>query len=146
MNLDLTELLRSLNEFRVKYLVIGGYAVSYHSEPRYTKDLDIWVEPSVGNSKKLVSTLSDYGAPVDNLAVDDFAKPGLLYVFGIPPNRVDILTSPKGCRFATAWKNKVTVSVQGVRAKFIGKNDLLKLKRAAGRAQGLIDIEKLRQS
>ena len=85
MNSDFKDLLSCLNEKKVKYLVVGGYAVTYYAEPRYTKDLDLWVEASPQNSRRLVRALSDFGAPTDSLAPLDFATPGVLFIFGIPP-------------------------------------------------------------
>ena len=101
MNSDFVEILQFLNVRKVKYLVIGGYAVTYYSEPRYTKDLDILVEDSKANSIKLFKVLKEFGAPVDNLNELDFAEKGTIYVFGIPPNRIDILSGIKGVNFET---------------------------------------------
>jgi hypothetical protein len=143
MNSDFRDLLHCLNECKVKYLVIGGYAVSYHAEPRYTKDLDLWVEASPANSKKIHKALQKFGAPTDNLLELDFAKPGTLFVFGLEPNRIDILNRAKGATFANAWKNKVTVKLDKIAIPFISKSDLKKLKRAMGRKQDLLDLENL---
>ena len=143
MNSDLIELFYCLNEHKVKYLIIGGQAVIYHAEPRFTKDLDILVEPSKLNSKRLVSALKQFGAPTDNLNDGDFSKKGTLFVFGIAPNRVDILTGASGVTFTTAWKNRVVVEQKKVKTFFCSKADLIKMKRAAGRPQDLLDIEAL---
>jgi len=146
MNSDLIELLQCLNEYKVRYLVIGGQAVIVHSEPRYTKDLDIWVEASKQNSKKLVEALEDFGAPTNALKADDFVRPGTLFIFGIEPNRVDILNAPKGTTFKSAYTNKKVITYEGVKVPFIGLAELIKLKRAAGRKQDKMDLEKLERS
>ena len=144
MNSDFKDLLRCLSKERVKYLIIGGYAVSYYSEPRYTKDLDIWVEPTKSNSKKVIKALTTFGAPTDNLDEADFSKRGTLFIFGLPPNRVDILTSPKGATFKTAWKNKTVVNLNKLKLNFISIKDLIKLKKATGRPQDKLDLESLK--
>ena len=144
MHRDYLELLQCLNDHKVKYLVIGGYAVIRYSEPRYTKDLDIWIEASKANAKKTLKALTEFEAPVDNLTIDELAKPGLIYVFGVPPIRVDILNKAKGSTFKTAWSNREKVDVGGVKANFVSKSVLIKLKKAAGRAQDKADLEKLK--
>ncbi len=143
MDPNYLDLLRLLNEYKVKYLIIGGYAVINYTEPRYTKDLDIWVEASVTNAKKLINALGEFGAPIDNLTVDDLSTPGLLYVFGIPPLRVDILNRASGVKFENAWKNRNTIKIEKNKVNFVDLKALIKLKRAANRAQDLADLEKL---
>lgn len=138
------DLLRCLNGAKVKYLIIGGYAVIYHSEPRYTKDLDIWIEASAQNARRTIQALREFDAPIDNLTVEDLETPGLIYVFGLPPLRVDILNKATGCSFASAWKARAKVKIDGVLANFIDKAGLIKLKKAAGRPQDLADLEKLK--
>ena len=140
---DYLELLQCLNDNNVKYLVIGGYAVIQYAEPRYTKDIDIWVEASTANAKKLLKALSKFGAPISNLTVEELAIPGLVYVFGIPPVRVDILNRASGGKFETAWKSKNVVVLDGTRINFISKPDLIKLKKSAGRPQDIADISAL---
>jgi hypothetical protein len=100
MNSDLIELLQSLKKYRVRYLIVGGQAVIAYAEPRYTKDLDLWVEPTKENAKRLVKSLQAFGAPLASVAEEDFSKEGTIFIFGIEPNRVDILTKVKGAVFA----------------------------------------------
>lgn len=140
---DYLDLLQLLNDNKVKYLVIGGYAVIQYAEPRYTKDIDIWVEANLSNAKKLLNALNQFGAPTDNLTVEEIAKPGLVFVFGIPPLRVDILNNAKGCSFESAWKNKNKVLVKKTNVNFIAKSDLIKLKKKANRPQDLADLSQL---
>lgn len=140
---DYLDLLQCLNDHRIRYLIIGGYAVIHYAEPRYTKDLDIWFEPTESNARKLINALESFGAPTENLSVDELKTPGLVYVFGVPPVRVDMLNKPKGATFKTAWKNKKSVEVSGVKMNFVDRNTLKKLKRAVGRPQDLADLEKL---
>lgn len=145
MHQDYLDLLQCLNEKKVKYLVIGGYAVIHYATPRYTKDLDLWIEASAENAKKVLKALSKFGAPIDNLSIQELSKPGLIYVFGIPPIRVDILNGALGCRFLNAWKNKNTVKIESTNVHIISKAELLKLKKKAGRAQDKADIEALKK-
>ena len=142
---DYLELLLCLNDNKVKYLVIGGYAVIQYSEPRYTKDIDIWVEASVVNAKKLLKALKHFGAPIANLSVEELAMPGLVYVFGIPPVRVDILNRVSGGKFEVAWKAKNVITLEGTKINFASKVDLIKMKKSAGRPQDLADIASLKK-
>jgi hypothetical protein len=143
MNSDFKDLLRFLNEYRVRYLVIGGHAVSYYTEPRYTKDIGIWIEASSVNARKIMKALSKFGAPVDNISTDDFAKPGTLFVFGVAPNRVDILNRVKGASFASAWKDRVSVQFEDIRICFISRKHLLAQKKAANRPRDKLDVKAL---
>jgi predicted nucleotidyltransferase len=142
---DYLDLLQCLNDNKVKYLVIGGYAVVQYAEPRYTKDLDIWIEASVANAKKLLKALKYFGAPIANLTIEELAIPGLVYVFGIPPVRVDVLNKVSGRSFETAWKSKQIEAIEGIKVNFVSKQDLIILKKAAGRPQDLADIQSLKK-
>jgi predicted nucleotidyltransferase len=144
VNSDLKELLDCLNQHKVKYIIVGGYAVMKYTEPRYTKDVDLLIEATKLNSKKVVAALMEFGAPVDNLSPEEFAKEGTMYFMGLAPNRVDILTRVKGVKFLQAYKNSEPGNLFGVKVKFISKEDLIKTKKAAGRPQDLLDLHKLK--
>lgn len=144
MNSDLNELLRCLNRHRIKYLIVGGYAVMKYTEPRYTEDVDLLVEASVINSRRLVKALQEFGAPVDNLRPDEFSVEGTMYFMGIAPNRVDILTRIKGVRFLQAYSSSEKGSLFGVAVKFLSRKDIIRAKRASGRPQDLLDLRKLK--
>ena len=103
MNSDFKDLLKILNDYKVRYLVVGGYAVMAYTEPRYTKDLDIWVEATPKNAKAVYKALREFEAPLANLKEADFATEGFFYQMGRPPARVDILMSIQGVVFADAW-------------------------------------------
>ncbi len=143
MNSDFKELLNIFNENRIKYLVIGGYAVSEYAEPRYTKDLDIWVEASEENGQRIYAALKEFNAPLFDLKPSDFSQEGSFYQMGRPPVRVDILMSIAGMNFAKAWENRQIVDFFGVEANFISLDDLIKSKKLAGRPQDLTDVENL---
>jgi predicted nucleotidyltransferase len=143
MNSDFSELLNIFNENQVKYLIIGGYAVSEYTEPRYTKDLDIWIEASEENGKRVYQSLKDFKAPLFDLTPKDFSEEGSFYQMGNPPVRVDILMSIEGMNFAEAWANRQIIDFFGVHTNFVSLDDLVKLKEIAGRPQDLADIENL---
>ena len=107
-NSDFKELLNLLNEAEVRYLVVGGYAVIEHTEPRYTKDLDIWISSDRENAERTHAALKAFGAPLTNITVADFTNPELVYHMGHPPARVDVLMGLKGLEFEASWKNRIT--------------------------------------
>ncbi len=140
---EFSELLSTFNEHGVKYLVVGGFAVMIYTEPRYTKDLDVWVETTPENASCVFNALRDFGAPLDGLTEKDFAEDGF-YQMGRPPSRIDVLMSLDGIDFAAAWENRTTAEFRGVSTNYIGKDDLIRNKELAGRYQDLADIENIR--
>ncbi len=144
-NSDFKELLNALNEYEVKYLVIGGYAVMLYTEPRFTKDLDIWVEATQENGRRVYAALARFGAPLAGVTAADFSQQGLFYQMGRPPVRVDILTSVTGMQFEEAWPKRVEKDFGGVRTFFLSREDLIQIKTALGRPQDLLDVEKLKK-
>jgi hypothetical protein len=146
MNSDFKDLLKLFNDSKVRYLVVGGHAVMKYTEPRYTKDLDIWIDASPRNARAVFRALRDFGAPLANLTAGDFAREGTFYQMGRPPARIDILMSVAGLRFPDAWRRRVTTDFDGVSAYVISREDLLVNKRAAGRPQDLVDASNLEES
>jgi len=124
MNSDFEELLRIFSDNEVKYLIVGGHAVMLYTEPRYTKDLDVWIEASEENAAKVFRALAEFGAPLSGLSADDFAREGFFYQLGRPPARVDILMSIDGIRFDEAWPNRNQSEFGSQRAWFISRADL----------------------
>jgi hypothetical protein len=145
MTQDFKELLNIFNEKEVKYLIVGGYAVMKYSEPRFTKDLDIWIEASAENGKKVYSALKSFGAPLEGLTEQHFSESGF-YQMGRPPIRVDILMTIEGVDFRSAWENREEADFDGTPVYFISLSDLIKNKKAVGRLQDFADIERLRLS
>jgi hypothetical protein len=137
------ELLQLLNQFEVEYLIVGGYAVMKYGEPRYTKDLDVWVHNSAPNSMRVVQALKKFGAPLDQdgIVAETFAGKQVVYQIGVAPVRVDILTDITAVEFSEAWKKKVAGSFFGVPVHFISRDDLLTNKRALGRDIDLTDLK-----
>jgi hypothetical protein len=146
MNSDFRDLLKLFNAHRVRYLVVGGYAVMKYTEPRYTKDLDIWVEASPKNAKAVFKALRKFDAPLAKLKEADFANEGFFYQMGRPPVRVDLLTSIEGVDFADAWSNRVASDFDGITGYVISRKDLVANKRALGRPQDLVEINSLVES
>jgi hypothetical protein len=145
---DLKELLLALNAHGVEYLVIGGYAVGVHAEPRATKDLDIFVRADEKNSMAIYRALAAYGAPLGDLKPEDFKnEPASVFQIGVPPSRIDILQSIDGVNFDEAWRSKVEGLVDGeVVAHIISREHLIQNKLAAGRLQDLADVEAIRNA
>ena len=143
MSSDFEDLLRVFNANGVKYLVVGGHAVMLYTEPRYTKDLDLWIEASDENARKVFEALSGFGAPLSGLSAGDFAREGFFYQIGLPPVRVDILMSIDGLRFEDAWPNRQEAELGHQKAWFISRQDLIRNKRASGGHIDLHDAELL---
>ena len=137
------ELLQLLNEFKVEYLIVGGYAVMKYGEPRYTKDLDVWVHNSAPNSVRVVAALKKFGAPLDHDQINagTFTGKQVVYQFGVAPVRIDILTEITAVEFSGAWSKRVASSFFGVPVHFISLDDLSANKRALGRSSDLADLK-----
>ena len=142
-NFHFSELMRIFNAHGVKYLVVGGYAVMLYSEPRFTKDLDLWVGDDRDNASRVFRALAEFGAPLTGVDPADFAKPDLIYQLGVPPLRIDVLTSISGVDFEAAWVRRREAAYGDVTARFIALEDLLRNKRAVARASDLADCERL---
>jgi hypothetical protein len=104
INSDFRDLLRGLNAAGVRYLIVGGYAVMVHTEPRYTKDLDIWIEPTELNAKALFVALAEFGVPLNDIQPADFTQPDVFFQIGVDPVRVDIMTAVPGLEFSQALR------------------------------------------
>lgn len=143
LNPDFIEFIGSLNSRGVRYLVIGGYAVALHGHPRYTKDLDVWIESTESNAANMVSALDDFGFASLGLKESDFLEPGQIIQLGYPPNRIDILTTLSGVEFADCYASRVKVRIEGIEVNFIDLDNLRKNKRSTGRLQDLADLENL---
>lgn len=146
MNSDFKDLLQSLHECEVRYLVVGGYAVIHHSQPRYTKDIDIWLESSKENARKLMKAFRIFGIPLEGVSEEDFTVEGTQFSLGVPPCEIDFLTTIPGLEFEHAWPNKVTSEENDFPINYLGKSDLIVSKKTAGRLQDLADIDELRRS
>lgn len=139
-NQDWTEFLCALIARRVRFLLIGGHAVAAHAEPRLTEDLDVFVEPSHDNAIRLRAALADFGFESVAPTVEELAAPDRVFMLGRKPWRIDILTGIEAVTFEEAWEGRVEASFQAEPLWLIGRDALLKNKRAAGRKKDLIDV------
>jgi hypothetical protein len=137
---DYEELFKLFNKHRVRYCIIGSYAVAFYAQPRYTKDIDILIEPSVDNSRRVVRALNEFGFESLALSASDFRNKGNIIQLGYEPVRVDILTSLKGCTFTRAWKHRETARYGQENVCFIGLEDLIRLKKMSNRPQDRADL------
>lgn len=142
-NPDFSELFSTFNDEQVEYLVAGAHAVIFHAEPRYTKDLDIWVRPVPGNASRVYRALSRFGAPLRDVKVEDFHDEDLVYQIGVAPNRIDILMGIAGVSFEEAWEDRVESTYDGIPIRLLGRKTLIRAKKVAGRKQDLLDVERL---
>lgn len=141
---DFKDLLSALNAHRVRYLIVGGYAVGFHAQPRATRDLDILISADAANGGALYAALAQFGAPLEGLSAQDLVEPGSFFRMGTPPVMVDILSRISGVDFEEAWQRRVDVTIDGsLSAPFISREDLLAAKLAAGRPQDLADVAAL---
>lgn len=137
------ELFECLNAHEVRYLVVGGYAVAFHGHPRYTKDIDVWIEPSQANAERLMKALHDFGFGSSTLKAEDFLEPGYVVRLGHPPQRIDLLTSLKGVEFTACYGDRLSLDVEGTAVDFIDLESLKVNKRMVARHQDLADLENL---
>lgn len=145
---DFKDLLAAFAERQVKYLLIGGYAVTFYARPRFTKDIDLWIDRDPENRRRVYEALAAFGAPEQVLEALPGIQPDEILYMGAPPARVDILQEVDGADFAAAFERRVEASWEGVPVSILGLDDLIATKRAAGRPQDLLDLavlEKVRQ-
>lgn len=140
---DLREFVALLNSRKIKYLLVGGYAVAYHGLPRYTEDIDFLIETSPENASLVATAINDFGFANLGLKPDDFLAPENVIQLGRSPNRIDLLTSVTAVSFEEGWKTKVQTELDGLPVWVISKDLLVKNKLATGRRQDLADVERI---
>jgi hypothetical protein len=143
---DFRELLAFLNARGAEYLIVGGYALAFHGAPRFTGDLDIFIRPAPGNARRVLEALADFGFRFPNLTADDFQKPDNVVQLGVPPVRVDLVTSITGVSWEEAEAHKVSGTFSDVPVHYIGREEFIANKRATGRKKDLADVEALSPS
>jgi hypothetical protein len=144
---DFEEFVRLLNAHEARYLIIGGYAVGFHARPRATKDIDILVEPTRGNATRVIQSIQDFfGVLPTNLSIEDFMARKNVVQLGRSPVRIDIVSGVSGVRFAAAWPRRVEGKLGSVPANYVSLGDLIKMKKAAGRAQDRADVAVLERA
>ncbi len=146
VNPDFRDLFAALNAAHAEFLIIGGYALAVHGVPRFTKDLDVWVNANPDNAQKVWSALDEFGAPFLDLTLQDLSTPGIVFQMGLPPNRIDIITVIDGVEFHEAWEHRISSAYGDQPVMVIGIDDLIRNKEATGRPQDRLDAQTLRQS
>lgn len=138
---DFVELFRSLNAHRAEYLIVGGYAVAFYGYPRFTGDMDLFVNPHAENAALVLSALEEFGFAGLGLEPGDFSSADTLISLGYPPERVDIVSAIDGVSWQDAWGRRFPGSFGGVEVFFIGREELIRNKRASGRPQDRLDAD-----
>jgi hypothetical protein len=147
LNPDFREVLMALTDAHAEFVVVGAYALAVHGIPRATGDIDILVRPTRENAALVWQGLVAFGAPLGaaGVAQADFARPGMVYQIGLPPRRIDVLTEISGVAFEEAWNTRVTRTLEGRTIAFLGREALVRNKRASGRPKDLTDADRLEQ-
>ena len=146
---DYKDLLSVFHAHGVKYLIVGGYAVIFHAQPRFTKDMDFFIQADPANARATYAALAEFGAALEGIQPEDFAERGSFFRFGRDPRGFDILPDISGVDFETAWKHRVEGVIDpqsGLTAFFISAEDLVTAKLAAGRPQDLADVDAIRKA
>jgi hypothetical protein len=143
LNPDFRDILSAFIAHHVEFLGVGGYAMAAHRLPRATKGLDLWVRPEPGNAARVLSALDTFGTPRHGLTVHDLEIAGTIYQVGVPPNRVDVITTVESGNFEEAWAERLQVDIDGIRIPVIGRRHLVANKRTVGRPQDLVDADLL---
>ena len=140
---DFKDFILLLNEHKVKYLVIGGYAVNFHGYPRYTKDIDFWLWMTPENIAQLLKALKEFGFGSLNLGIEDFMTPDNIIQLGYEPYRIDLLVDLEGVEFEDCFSRKIQGELDDVNINFLSLQDLINIKKQSGRLQDLADAEQL---
>lgn len=145
LNQDFYEFFASLAKHDVRFLVVGGYAMAAHGQPRFTKDLDVWIWMDPDNSAACVAALEEFGFGSLGLTPADFGQPDSVVQLGYPPSRIDLLTTPDGVTFEECWPNRLVIEVGALKIPVLGLRGLIDNKAAAARPQDLADAAVLRR-
>jgi predicted nucleotidyltransferase len=142
---DFKEFIKFLNDHECRYLIVGGYALSFHSQPKLTVDIDFWIDPKPDNAEKIIKVLTDFGFGKLNITVDDLTDLNNVIQLGKTPLRIDLLTSIDGLIFEKAYKNRVIGKYIDIKANFISLEDLILNKKSSGRKKDLYDLNWIEQ-
>ncbi len=143
LNEDYREMLQALSDEKVRFILVGAYALAAHGFVRATTDIDIWVMPSPQNSDAVLRALRHFGAPLHNLTREDLQKEGTVFQIGVAPRRIDIITAASGLQFQEAYQNSISVNLEGIEVRIPSIEDLIRNKKASGRTKDLADAEAL---
>lgn len=144
-NEDYHDMLAALLRHNARFLLVGAHALAAHGYPRATVDIDIWIDATPENASRVWRALADFGAPLHELDISesDFTRPDIVAQFGLPPNRIDIITGVSGLSFEEAWPNRIESECEEVRVPILGREDLVANKQATGRPKDLVDVDGL---
>ncbi|MCK4909642.1 MAG: nucleotidyltransferase [Planctomycetes bacterium] len=145
LNEDYKEMLQRLLNNKVKFLVVGAYAMGAYGYPRATGDIDVWVETSPENSEKIYRSLSEFNAPLSEATIKTFCEKGIIFQIGVPPRRIDIITGIDGVDFKQAYQARQNIEIEGIEIPFLSKEDLIKNKESTGRDKDKLDAKNLRK-
>ncbi len=146
LNLDYKEMLSTLLEEKVEFILVGAYAMAIHGFPRATGDIDIFVRPNSENAKKLFKALARFGAPLQGVREADFEKEGTIFQIGVPPRRIDVITMIDAVSFESAWQDKIIVKIANLKIPVLSKAKMIVNKSATGRKKDALDVETLKQT
>jgi len=143
LNEDYKDILHALSDEKVRFILVGAYALAAHGYPRATMDIDIWVMPSPQNAEAVFRALRRFGAPLNNLTKEDLQIDGTIFQIGVAPRRIDIITAASGLRFEETFQNSISVNIEGIEVHIPSIDDLIRNKRVSGRTKDLADAEAL---
>ena len=143
LNEDYREMLHALSDEKVKFLLVGAYAMAAHGYPRATMDIGIWVMPSPENAAAVRRALRRFGAPIHNLSLEDLQKDGTVFQIGVAPRRIDLMTAASGLQFGETFERSLSVNLEGIEVHIPSIDDLIQNKRASGRTKDIADAEAL---
>jgi predicted nucleotidyltransferase len=143
LNEDYKDMLHALSDEKVRFILVGAYALAAHGYPRATMDIDIWIMPSPDNSEAVLRALRSFGAPLHNLTKEDLQKHGTIFQIGVAPRRIDIITAASGLQFEHTYQNSIMVNIDGIDVPIPSIEDLIINKKATGRTKDLADAEAL---
>ena len=143
LNEDYRDILHALSDEKVRFILVGAYALAAHGYPRATMDIDIWIMPSPDNAEAVLRALRRFGSPLHNLTKEDLQKDGTIFQIGVAPRRIDIITAASGLQFEPAYQNSIPVKIDGIEVRIPSIDDLIINKKATGRTKDLADAEAL---
>ena len=143
LNPDYKDILSAFSAEKVEYMLVGAYALAAHGLPRATGDIDLWIRSTPENAHRVWGALAAFGAPLDGLTEEDFLGADVVLQIGVAPCRIDVVTSIDGVEFEDAWARRIGIEIEGIQVNVIGRDDLIRNKRAAARPQDLADVARL---
>lgn len=145
LNEDYREMLHALSDEKVRFLLVGAYALAAHGYPRATMDIDLWVMPAPDNAEAVLRALRRFGTPLHNLTKSDLEREGTVFQIGVAPRRIDIITAASGLNFEDTFRKSIAITIEGIEVRIPCVADLILNKRSSGRTRDLADAEALEE-